>query len=227
MTAARETPATFGTADATLPTPYGVFRCRTHESQNGTVHLVLTLGDISAGRSSLVRIHSECLTGDVFGSLRCDCGAQLHEALQAIARSERGVLIYLRAHEGRGIGLAPKLQAYRLQDGGFDTVDANLSLGYPIDARDYSDAVTILRGLGVSRVRLMTNNPAKVDAMLAGGLACSRVPLLTETTDHNRVYMATKQRRLGHWLESADAVPGGSGGNIVSLPNAAVNRRSQ
>jgi GTP cyclohydrolase II len=206
--------------DVRLPTAFGIFRCRAYESPQGATHFLLTMGDIEQTKSPLVRIHSECLTGDVFGSLRCDCGAQLRQAMQAIAGSGRGILIYLRAHEGRGIGLGLKLRAYGLQDGGVDTIDANLSLGLPIDARDYGDAATILAELGIARIRLMTNNPGKLAAMRAAGIACRRVPLLTEPTDHNHRYLATKQHRLGHWLAHESPARSDPIDKIVVLPRA-------
>jgi len=146
-----------------------------------------------------VRVHSGCVTGDIFHSLRCDCYAQLQEALARIVATPNGVLIYLPFHEGRGIGLFRKIQSYALQDQGLDTVDANLHIGAPIDARDYSMAACILRDLGFTRIRLMTNNPAKVAALEAAGIAVAeRVPLVVESGPHNERYMETKRRRMGH-----------------------------
>jgi 3,4-dihydroxy 2-butanone 4-phosphate synthase/GTP cyclohydrolase II len=156
----------------------------------------------------LTRVHSECLTGDVFGSERCDCGAQLDVAMAKIAERGRGVVLYLRGHEGRGIGLLSKLQAYELQDAGVDTVDANLRLGLPVDAREYSVAAQLLDDLGVRSVRLLTNNPAKVDALAAHGFGVTRIPLPPLTTPHNLRYLTTKRDRLGHQLE---ALPEGGG----------------
>ena len=149
----------------------------------------------------LTRVHSECLTGDVFGSRRCDCGPQLDEALERVAAEGRGVVIYLRGHEGRGIGLVAKLQAYALQDGGRDTVDANLDLGLPADARHYGTATQILRDLGVGSVRLLTNNPDKVSNLEEFGIGvAARVPLTPHANDHNIAYLLTKRDRMGHLL---------------------------
>jgi 3,4-dihydroxy 2-butanone 4-phosphate synthase/GTP cyclohydrolase II len=149
----------------------------------------------------LTRVHSECLTGDVFGSARCDCGPQLDEALERIVDEGRGVVVYLRGHEGRGIGLVAKLQAYQLQDGGRDTVDANLDLGLPADARHYGAASQILKDLGVRAVRLLTNNPAKTQGLEAYGVpVAERVPLTPHPNDHNLAYLLTKRDRMGHDL---------------------------
>ena len=186
-----------------LPTPVGDFAAYAFESTDGGVqHLALVLGEVAGPAPVLVRVHSECLSGDVFGSRRCDCGEQLRASLQAIADVGNGVLVYLRGHEGRGIGLGSKLRAYALQDEGLDTVDANLRLGLPVDARDYDSAAAILRCLGVSRLRLLTNNPSKRAALVAHGLdVVERVPLLTTPTFDNVRYLRTKQDRLGHLLE--------------------------
>jgi 3,4-dihydroxy 2-butanone 4-phosphate synthase/GTP cyclohydrolase II len=155
---------------------------------------------------TLVRIHSECLTGDVFGSMRCDCGPQRDAALRAIAEEGRGVLVYLK-QEGRGIGLLPKLQAYELQEQGLDTVEANLALGFPADMRRFDVGARILQDLGVRSVRLMTNNPYKVDDLQALGVAVdARVPIVIATNDHNRRYMETKVEKLDHVLTDADLV---------------------
>jgi 3,4-dihydroxy 2-butanone 4-phosphate synthase/GTP cyclohydrolase II len=146
-------------------------------------------------------VHSECLTGDVFGSHRCDCGPQLDEALERIVAEGRGVVVYLRGHEGRGIGLVAKLQAYSLQDGGRDTVDANLDLGLPADARHYGTATQVLRDLGIGSVRLLTNNPAKVTSLEDFGVkVVERVPLTPHPNDHNLAYLLTKRDRMGHAL---------------------------
>ena len=151
----------------------------------------------------LARVHSECLTGDTLGSQRCDCGPQLRQSLRAVADEGVGVVVYLRGHEGRGIGLADKLRAYALQDRGADTVDANLRLGLPADARDYGAAPAILRDLGVGGVRLLTNNPDKVRALEQGGIAVhAQLPLLTEVTSSNVVYLRTKRDRFGHSLDA-------------------------
>jgi 3,4-dihydroxy 2-butanone 4-phosphate synthase/GTP cyclohydrolase II len=156
------------------------------------------------GEDVLVRVHSECLTGDVFGSERCDCGAQLDAAMAKIAERGRGVVLYLRGHEGRGIGLLSKLQAYELQDAGVDTVDANLKLGLPVDAREYSVAAQLLDDLGVRSVRLLTNNPAKIEALAAHGFGVTRIPLPPLTTPHNLRYLTTKRDRLGHQLDTLE-----------------------
>ncbi|MGZ5399262.1 MAG: GTP cyclohydrolase II, partial [Nocardioides sp.] len=155
----------------------------------------------AAGEPVLVRVHSECLTGDVFGSHRCDCGPQLDEALERIVSEGRGIVVYLRGHEGRGIGLVAKLQAYALQDEGRDTVDANLDLGLPADARHYGAATQILRDLGVATVRLLTNNPDKTASLEDYGVAVAeRVPLTPRPNDHNLAYLRTKRDRMGHAL---------------------------
>ncbi|NBO46593.1 MAG: bifunctional 3,4-dihydroxy-2-butanone-4-phosphate synthase/GTP cyclohydrolase II [Actinobacteria bacterium] len=164
-------------------------------------HVALVVGDIGDGQNVLVRVHSECLTGDVFGSLRCDCGPQLQLALSKVSDEGRGIVLYLRGHEGRGIGLLHKLQAYELQQQGLDTVDANLQLGLPADARDYGIGAQILADLGVKSMRLLTNNPGKRVALEAYGLSiASREPLVTEPGEHNQAYLATKRARLGHDL---------------------------
>src|SRR5215218_9318879 len=148
-------------ASASIPTPYGEFRARAFESPSGHVHVALVFGEVGDGESVLTRVHSECLTGDAFGSLRCDCGVQLRSALRSVAAEGRGIVLYLSGHEGRGIGLVNKLRAYVEQDAGADTVDANLRLGLPVDLRDYGDAAAILGSMGVRSVRLLSNNPGK------------------------------------------------------------------
>jgi 3,4-dihydroxy 2-butanone 4-phosphate synthase / GTP cyclohydrolase II len=187
-----------------LPTEFGEFTAFAFESRlDGIHHLALVRGDVTTGAPVLVRVHSECLSGDVFGSRRCDCGAQLHASLRAVGEAGRGVVVYLRGHEGRGIGLASKLRAYALQDEGLDTVDANLRLGLPVDAREYAAAADILRYLGIERIRLLTNNPRKSSALAASGLdVVERVPLLTSPTADNLRYLRTKQLRMGHLLEN-------------------------
>ena len=189
-------------AEARIPTRHGDFTCRAWRSTlDGSEHVALTRGDVSGGEPVLVRVHSECLTGDVLGSHRCDCGAQLDDALGAIAAARLGVLVYLRGHEGRGIGLAHKLAAYNLQDEGHDTVDANVLLGLPVDDREYGIGAQILMDLGVRRMRLMTNNPAKYDGLQGYGLEIvERVPLPPRTTRENVAYLQTKRRRMGHLL---------------------------
>jgi len=195
-------------AETVIPNAYGSWRAYGYRGDiDGTEHLALVYGDLGAGDGEdvLTRVHSECLTGDVFGSQRCDCGEQLDAAMARIAERGRGVVIYLRGQEGRGIGLLSKLRAYELQDGGADTVDANLELGLPVDAREYSVAGQLLDDLGVRSVRLLTNNPAKVDALAAHGFGVTRVPLPPLTTPHNLRYLATKRDRLGHQLENLEA----------------------
>jgi 3,4-dihydroxy 2-butanone 4-phosphate synthase/GTP cyclohydrolase II len=195
--AARTAPA----HPARLPTPYGDFSAHVWDTGDGRQHLALVRGSLGGEEPVLVRVHSECLTGDVFGSLRCDCGAQLARALELVAEAGRGVVLYLRGHEGRGIGLAPKLRAYALQEQGLDTVDANLEQGLPADAREYYPAAAMLLALGVGRVRLLTNNPAKLAALQAAGVEIvERVPLLDPPTPENVRYLRTKQERLGHLL---------------------------
>lgn len=183
-----------------LPTAYGDFTATLAAEQDGTEHLVLSLGDLSGPDPVLVRVHSECATGDLLGSLRCDCGEQLRSGLQAIADEGRGVLVYERGHEGRGIGLAEKFRAYALQDRGADTVDANLRLGHPADARDFAPAAELLARLGLTDVVLLTNNPDKVRALRAAGLRVTARPLRTVPAPQNVHYLHTKQVRLGHDL---------------------------
>lgn len=185
-----------------LPTDYGTFALVEYEDRiTEHHHLALIMGDVADGRPVLTRIHSECLTGDVFGSERCDCGDQLALAMEQIATEGRGVILYLR-QEGRGIGLHNKLLTYVLQDQGFDTVEANERLGFPADQREYDVAAHMLRDLGVQSTRLMTNNPTKVDALGACGLTVvERVPLIAPVHTTNRAYLQAKQRKLGHLLE--------------------------
>ncbi|WP_030166190.1 MULTISPECIES: 3,4-dihydroxy-2-butanone-4-phosphate synthase [Actinomycetes] len=194
-------------AQCRLPTDHGHFEAIAYQSVSGAEHLALIKGDPGAG-TPLVRVHSECLTGDTLGSRRCDCGAQLRTAMSEIAAADSGVLIYLGGHEGRGIGLAAKIAAYRLQDlDGLDTVDANLRLGLPVDGRDYRDAAAILHNLGISRVRLLTNNPAKSKALSTNGIEVAEVAgLHTLPTTDNHSYLATKRDRLGHQLAPEKAV---------------------
>ncbi|HEX6968334.1 MAG TPA: bifunctional 3,4-dihydroxy-2-butanone-4-phosphate synthase/GTP cyclohydrolase II [Micromonosporaceae bacterium] len=197
-------------AEARLPTAHGVFRALGYRAADGTEHLALVYGDLGDGRDVLVRVHSECLTGDVFGSLRCDCGQQLDAALARVAREGRGTVLYLRGQEGRGIGLLHKLRAYQLQDRGRDTVDANLDLGLPADARDYTAAAHILRDLGVRSLRLLTNNPAKRTALEEHELTVlSRVALPVRPHPENLRYLRTKRDRMGHLLDGLDTHPAG------------------
>jgi GTP cyclohydrolase II len=186
-------------ASAVIPTPYGEFRARAFESPAGQVHLALVFGELGNGESVLTRVHSECLTGDAIGSLRCDCGVQLRSALRIVAAEGRGVVLYVNGHEGRGIGLVNKLRAYVEQDAGADTVDANLRLGLHADLRDYGDAAAILGSLGVRSVDLLSNNPAKAGCLRRHGIEVSSLrPLATAPNRHNRAYLETKQARLGH-----------------------------
>jgi GTP cyclohydrolase II len=182
-----------------LPTAYGSFIAHAFTFASGNTHLALVMGQIDDEPPTLTRLHSECLTGDVLGSVRCDCGVQLRAALRDIGRQGRGIVLYLTGHEGRGIGLVDKLRAYLEQDGGADTVDANLRLGLPVDSRDYGEAAAVLDRLGVSRIRLMTNNPGKREGLSRYGITvCEMVGLATAGQLHNRRYLATKQARLGH-----------------------------
>ena len=186
-------------ADARLPTEHGEFRIRIfHDASTGFDHVALTLGEMAGPDPVLVRMHSECLTGDAFSSARCDCGPQLDAALQTIQNHGWGCLLYLR-QEGRGIGLHAKIQAYNLQDQGADTLDANLMLGHPADARDYSIAADMLRAVGISNVCLLTNNPDKVDALQTLGISVlERMPLIVGIGEENRAYLETKANRMGH-----------------------------
>ena len=189
-------------SERSFPTEYGDFRMVAFRNLlDGIEHVALVRGEIGDGEGILVRVHSECLTGDILGSLRCDCGPQLQAAMRTIAEEGRGVVLYLRGHEGRGIGLLHKLQAYELQDGGRDTVDANLDLGLPADARDYGIGAQILADLGVRSMRLLSNNPAKRAGLSGYGLSIAeRVPLVIEPNAHNEQYLATKAARMGHEL---------------------------
>ncbi|MFF9088585.1 bifunctional 3,4-dihydroxy-2-butanone-4-phosphate synthase/GTP cyclohydrolase II [Streptomyces sp. NPDC014991] len=194
-------------AETVLPTRHGTFTAYGYRSTvDGVEHVALVHGDPGDGEDVLVRVHSECLTGDVFGSLRCDCGPQLDTALQRIQDEGRGIVVYLRGHEGRGIGLLSKLRAYALQEQGHDTLDANLELGLPADARDYGAGARILADLGVRSVRLMTNNPDKTEALLRHGLRVTgREPMPVQAGEHNLRYLRTKRDRMGHdlpWLDT-------------------------
>ncbi|UZJ61021.1 GTP cyclohydrolase II [Pseudomonas sp. KU26590] len=188
-------------AASKLPTPFATFKMNGFlEQENGREHVVLTLGDVSDGAPVLGRVHSECLTGDALFSQRCDCGSQLEAAMRAIATEGRGVLLYLR-QEGRGIGLMNKIRAYELQDGGADTVEANERLGFAADQRDYGVCLPMLEHLGITSLRLMTNNPRKVNALTEMGITVAeRVPLHTGHNPHNRLYLATKAGKLGHMM---------------------------
>lgn len=190
---------------AFLPTGFGDFQIQVfHEETTGFDHVALTLGDMEGPDPVLVRVHSECLTGDVFSSTRCDCGPQLHAALNAIVEKGWGTLLYLR-QEGRGIGLHAKIQAYHLQDAGADTLDANLMLGHPADARDYAIAAEMLEALSVSEVNLLTNNPEKVAQLEQHGIkVVKRTPLIVGVNTNNRDYLATKGERMGHHIRDED-----------------------
>jgi 3,4-dihydroxy 2-butanone 4-phosphate synthase/GTP cyclohydrolase II len=193
-------------SEARLPTAHGVFRAIGYESLvDGREHIALVMGDVTGEEGVLVRVHSECLTGDTFGSLRCDCGLQLQEAIRLIGEAGAGVVLYLRGQEGRGIGLGHKLAAYALQDLGRDTVQANEDLGLPVDARDYGVGAQILVDLGVTTMRLLTNNPMKRAGIEGYGLEIvETLPLQVATTDENRSYLETKARKMGHTLEIGD-----------------------
>ncbi|MFL2963661.1 MAG: GTP cyclohydrolase II [Candidatus Thalassarchaeaceae archaeon] len=189
-------------ADAKLPTAHGDFRIRVfHEEKTGFDHVALTLGDMDGPDPVLVRVHSECLTGDAFSSLRCDCGAQLDAALKQIQKIGWGCLVYLR-QEGRGIGLHAKIQAYNLQDKGADTHDANLMLGHPVDARNYDIASVILNSIGIKKICLMTNNPEKTKQLGKFGIEVEEtMPLIVGVVEENREYLVTKVDRMGHSID--------------------------
>lgn len=187
-------------AEARLPTPFAEFRIQVYLAADGKEHVVIALGDLDGGEPPLVRVHSECLTGDALFSLRCDCGFQLDAALEAISKAGRGAVLYLR-QEGRGIGLGNKIRAYALQDQGSDTVEANHQLGFPADAREYDLAVELLKTLGLNRIRLMTNNPRKLDALVRDGIeVVERVAVQSGRNPHNEAYLRAKADKLGHWL---------------------------
>jgi GTP cyclohydrolase II len=190
-----------------LPTSAGTFEASAFECASGLVYLALVKGELDGGDDVVTRVHSECLTGDVLGSLRCDCGVQLQLGLRAIGAAGRGVLVYATGHEGRGIGLVNKLRSYAEQDRGADTVDANLALGLAVDAREYTDAAAVLQALGVRSVRLLTNNPQKVEGLQRSGVDVVAVePLATAPHSRNLGYLRTKERRLGHLQPTGEAV---------------------
>src|SRR2546426_1334899 len=201
-------------AEATIPTEFGRFTASAYESLvDGRVHVAMVMGEVGDGQRILVRVHSECLTGDVFHSLRCDCGTQLDDALGKIGAEGRGVVLYIRGHEGRAIGLTHKLRAYRLQEAGHDTVEANEVLGFPADQRDYGIGAQILYDLGVRGMRLLTNNPLKRAGLEGYGLSIvERVPLEAKPTRENLRYLRTKREKLGHLLENLDAEAVGAEG---------------
>ena len=192
-------------AQARIPTIYGDFTGHVFRDFDGTEHLALVHGQIMGSEPVLVRVHSECLTGDILASMRCDCGSQLHTALEAIAEEEAGVLVYLRGHEGRGIGIGHKIAAYSLQDEGHDTVDANLELGLPVDSREYGIGAQILVELGITKMRLITNNPDKIGGLSGYGLEIvERVSTAPGANPENLAYLRTKQMRLGHLIDGLD-----------------------
>ena len=193
-------------ASSRLPTRHGEFSIHAFEDvETGKEHVALSMGDLTNGQPALARLHSECLTGDGFGSLRCDCGPQLEAAMRQVAEAGHGVILYLR-QEGRGIGLVNKIRAYALQDAGADTVEANEQLGFGADLREYAMCGDMLRHLGVTQVRLMTNNPKKVAAVEANGVeVVERVPLISGLNPHNEGYMQTKTDKMGHLLPDESA----------------------
>jgi 3,4-dihydroxy 2-butanone 4-phosphate synthase/GTP cyclohydrolase II len=195
--------------DARIPTRWGDFRCIAYRSVlDGSEHVAMVRGEVDGSEDVLVRVHSECLTGDLFGSMRCDCGVQLQNALASIAAADQGVLVYLRGHEGRGIGLGHKLRAYALQEAGADTVDANIALGLPVDSREYGIGAQILNDLGVTTMQLMTNNPHKYGGLEGFGLHISgRVPHESAPNPENIRYLRAKRERLGHLLTGLDDDP--------------------
>lgn len=185
-----------------LPSEYGDFMVIPFEERNGTTHLAILKGDPTNKQNVLTRIHSECLTGDILGSKRCDCGDQLKTALQRIEKEGLGIVLYLR-QEGRGIGLLPKLQAYHLQEKGFDTIEANELLGYKADEREYATAIEILKNLNIATIRMLTNNPEKIQAIETSGIhVADRIPLESEPTKYNKEYLITKKEKMGHLLQN-------------------------
>jgi 3,4-dihydroxy 2-butanone 4-phosphate synthase/GTP cyclohydrolase II len=206
-------------ATTRMPTRVGEFTAHVYRSElDGEEHLALVKGAVAGSEAPLVRVHSECLTGDVLGSLRCDCGEQFERALAEIEREGVGALVYLRGHEGRGIGLGHKIRAYALQDDGLDTVEANLSQGLPVDDREYGTGAQILADLGVRRMRLMTNNPRKFHGLEGYGLeVVERVPLLVEPNPENVRYLQTKRTRMGHLIAPPTATGLGSGRGRTQL----------
>jgi 3,4-dihydroxy 2-butanone 4-phosphate synthase/GTP cyclohydrolase II len=199
-------------SQARIPTPHGDFTAHVFESVlDHTEHVAFVKGEVAGKQNVLVRVHSECLTGDVFGSMRCDCGMQLEQALQQVQEAGEGVVVYLRGHEGRGIGLGHKLRAYELQEQGRDTVEANLELGFPVDSREYGIGSQILVDLGVTTMRLLTNNPAKYGGIEGYGLEIvERVPLRTKPNHENIAYLRAKQQKMGHLLDIDEEGLGGS-----------------
>lgn len=198
-------------AEANLPTKYGEFKMIGYQNTlNGEHHVALVKGDVSNGEPVLIRVHSECLTGDAFGSLRCDCGEQFAAAMRKIEEEGRGILLYMR-QEGRGIGLINKIKAYALQEKGMDTVEANLALGFPADMRDYGIGAQILADLGVKKLRLMTNNPRKMSGLSGYGIeVVERVPIQMNHNERNEFYLKTKKQKLGHMLKFNEKNEGGN-----------------
>ena len=193
------------TAEASLPTKYGSFKVIAYEDYNKLQHLALVKGSIKGKKNVLVRIHSQCITGDALGSLRCDCGPQLDYALKTIGK-KGGVVLYMQ-QEGRGIGLFNKILAYKFQDQGMDTVEANLKLGFKADARDYTIGAQILADLGLSRIKLLTNNPRKIEGLGKYGLEIvERIPIVIKPNKSNKKYLQTKKEKLGHFLEEKGIV---------------------
>ena len=196
--------------EARIPTAFGTFRALAYESHDGRMHVALVKGTPEGKANVLVRVHSECFTGDVLGSIRCDCGLQLSEAMRKIDEEGEGVVVYIRGHEGRGIGLRHKLEAYALQDGGLDTVEANVELGFSADSRDYGVGAQILADLELSTMRLLTNNPTKRAGLEGYGLEIvERIPIESEANAENLRYLQTKREKLGHILETLAASEGG------------------
>jgi 3,4-dihydroxy 2-butanone 4-phosphate synthase / GTP cyclohydrolase II len=195
-------------AEARIPTRWGDFTCYAYESVlDGEQHIAMVKGAVAGEDDVLVRVHSECLTGDVFGSLRCDCGVQLDSAMQLVAEEGRGAVVYLRGHEGRGIGIGHKIAAYGLQERGADTVDANIELGLPVDSREYGIGAQILVDLGVTTMRIITNNPTKRGGLEGFGLEITgRVPSVVDANPENLAYLRTKRERMGHLLDGLDDV---------------------
>ncbi|MGI8711331.1 MAG: bifunctional 3,4-dihydroxy-2-butanone-4-phosphate synthase/GTP cyclohydrolase II [Acidimicrobiales bacterium] len=215
-------------SEARIPTGWGDFTCKVYESVlDGEQHVALVRGDIAGSDDVLVRVHSECLTGDVFGSMRCDCGVQLDAAMKMIADAGTGVIVYLRGHEGRGIGIGHKIRAYELQDDGADTVEANQALGLPVDSREYGIGAQILVDLGITTMRLITNNPAKYGGLDGFGLdIVERVPSVTAPNPENIRYLKTKAEKMGHLLEGLDELEPDPAGAVPPASASDVEGRS-